>query len=641
MKQSKRGLTLIMDPDLIHFALNSHLSPQGLVDVLHARRKPRPLSDSSFRPWPGAMAIKDWTNKANEPALHFAKSFMNFCVWQWNLALTYPTFDRHTGDDDVQCAFPRLKYHPQLVAMHSSISNNTLIMNTGLTFGDNTSPSNWEPIARARQQLAQHFWLNEPETVLEKAQQYLPPFQFAPPATDSERVAFAVAIPDSINQGVMDADGRRRAPTYDHHVDDNMYGDISDLMPLAAAASVIALYDILGYPDGRIPDPISWDKFETVNGHLRRVVGWEFNTRDLTFALPADKRQALVTKLDEWRSKQSCTLIEAAELHGTLADASGANRKGRVMFFGFQNALRRTIRERYHKVKGYYSRQNKLQRLSMQLPKHLHHRLDSLIACDMAALIWKTKTIIPLPAPVQFELENLYSILADAQRPWSISIGHVVPRDAQFTSLGDACGTGGGAFCDELRYWFDIIWSPRTQQLFNCGQVHINILEFIVVLLQLAAAITRSEQGFLVEGREIKPLHKLLIRSDNSPSCNWAHKVSAKSERGQLFVSIYADLIERTQLTIDCTHVAGSDNDLADFISRPPAEPITHNIRCQQIFLKEPKLQSHNFFRLDPELLSCLVSRLSTVQWQASPPLPKQLGRFETVDSTTSCSVII
>ena len=133
--------------------------------------------------------------------------------------------------------------------------------------------------------------------------------------------------------------------------------------------------------------------------------------------------------------------------------------------------------------------------------------------------------------------------------------------------LGDACGTGGGAFCDELRYWFDIIWSTRTQQLFNCGQAHINILEFIVVLLQLAAAITRSEQGFLVEGREIKPLHKLLIRSDNSPSCNWAHKVSAKSERGQLFVSIYADLIERTQLTIDCTHVAGSANDLADFIS--------------------------------------------------------------------------
>jgi hypothetical protein len=37
-------------------------------------------------------------------------------------------------------------------SMHSAISNNTLMMNTGLTFGDSTSPSNWEPIAQARQQ---------------------------------------------------------------------------------------------------------------------------------------------------------------------------------------------------------------------------------------------------------------------------------------------------------------------------------------------------------------------------------------------------------------------------------------------------------------------------------------------------------
>ena len=62
VKQSKRGLTLIMDPHLINFALNAHLSPQGLVDVLHPRRKLRPISDSSFPPNPSAMAIDDWTN---------------------------------------------------------------------------------------------------------------------------------------------------------------------------------------------------------------------------------------------------------------------------------------------------------------------------------------------------------------------------------------------------------------------------------------------------------------------------------------------------------------------------------------------------------------------------------------------------
>jgi hypothetical protein len=38
-----------------------------------------------------------------------------------------------------------------------------------------------------------------------------------------------------------------------------MYGNIPDLIPRSAAASVISLYEIMGYPDGPIPDPISWE----------------------------------------------------------------------------------------------------------------------------------------------------------------------------------------------------------------------------------------------------------------------------------------------------------------------------------------------------------------------------------------------
>jgi hypothetical protein len=42
VKQSKRGLTLIMEPNLIHFAVNVHVTPQGIVYLMHPRRKPRP-----------------------------------------------------------------------------------------------------------------------------------------------------------------------------------------------------------------------------------------------------------------------------------------------------------------------------------------------------------------------------------------------------------------------------------------------------------------------------------------------------------------------------------------------------------------------------------------------------------------------
>jgi hypothetical protein len=270
--------------------------------------------------------------------------------------------------------------------------------------------------------------------------------------------------------------------------------------------------------------------------------------------------------------------------------------------------------------------------------------MDSLIARDMATLLWKTKSRLHLSKSILFELEQLRTALMDLSRPWSINIGHVITRDAQFTSFGDACGIGGGAYCHDLEYWFDIIWSPHTRLQFNLGTVHINVLEFIVVLLQLAATITRAEQNFILPNTAtvIQPLHKLLIRSDNSPSCNWAHKVSAKSERGQLFVSIYADLLDRTQLTIACSHVAEAHNTLADFLSRPSSNPpLSHSYRCSQIFQMEPRLKSYHYFRPHPDFLSCLASRLSTVHWQASPPLPKSLGRFETVASIISSSVTI
>ncbi|KAI2501609.1 hypothetical protein MHU86_12880 [Fragilaria crotonensis] len=81
-----------------------------------------------------------------------------------------------------------------------------------------------------------------------KAAPFLPEFQFEPPATSEERALFAKAIPDSINTGVFDSDGKRRSPTYDHHVDDNMYADVKEF-PRSVAASVIALNEIVGYPN--------------------------------------------------------------------------------------------------------------------------------------------------------------------------------------------------------------------------------------------------------------------------------------------------------------------------------------------------------------------------------------------------------
>ena len=193
-----------------------------------------------------------------------------------------------------------------------------------------------------------------------------------------------------------------------------MYGNISELMQRAAAASIISLYEIAGYPIGKIPDPILWGKFGTSYGHKRRVVGWEFNTRSLTYyTLPADKRQSLKKLLAEWTPQSNFTILEAATLHGTLADASRANCQGPTLFFGFQNALLKTIQTRFNQIRGYNKRNGKVRKYKAELPKHLHHRIDAMIARDMAALLWSQKVKVPITPAVRSELTTIHNLIAN------------------------------------------------------------------------------------------------------------------------------------------------------------------------------------------------------------------------------------
>jgi hypothetical protein len=82
------------------------------------------------------------TNKANEPPLYFPRTLKEFFTWIWNLRISYPNEETYIGDDNATGAFRHVKYNPNLVAVHSSIVDNWLLMSTGQTFGDTTYPQN-------------------------------------------------------------------------------------------------------------------------------------------------------------------------------------------------------------------------------------------------------------------------------------------------------------------------------------------------------------------------------------------------------------------------------------------------------------------------------------------------------------------
>jgi hypothetical protein len=207
VKDIRWGYVLIMDPWLTFFVPNLHRTPLGMVDLNKLHKNPRPIFDSSFQPTPWAMAINDFTSKHTEPEIIFPKSWIQYLTWLWNLRITYPWVKLYLGDDDVSGAFHQVKYNPNLVAMHSFLVFGVLFMSTGQTFGDCTSPANWEPVARNRQQYAIYLWRQA--TTLARAGKYLPTLQFAAAPSKLVVATFVEATPGSLNQGVLDAAGKR------------------------------------------------------------------------------------------------------------------------------------------------------------------------------------------------------------------------------------------------------------------------------------------------------------------------------------------------------------------------------------------------------------------------------------------------
>jgi hypothetical protein len=643
-KDAQRGYNIHMDVDLVQFIPHLHLTPQGIANLEDPFKKDRPFFDSSFRPHLESFAINDWTSKDNEPPISFPTAFEEFAEFLWNLRISYPNEEIYLGDDDICGFFRHGKYNPQLVAMHSFVLRDSLFMHTSQTFGDCTSVHNSEPMAQARKQRAQFLWYKS--NTVQKAKPYLPEITLSPSPTKEESATFAQASPDKKHVGVFDNVGNRLPPPFQHYIDDNPYADIRKYVPQMVSASILALYDVLGYPNPQQgPDAISRDKLFTTYNWTRVFLGFLFNSRRMSIGLTPERIEILVATLTGWLAKRNFTLLEAAQLLGTLQHATRVNRWVRPYFFALQNAIRHEIRKRYYQTMTIYKRKSMQKDLEKELPPAVHKRIEAIIAVKFARPIWNSKAKLLATNEINWGLRRVLSALTDKKHPWEILIGHFVQREPNFQSYGDACLYAGGAFCSDLKFWFDILWSLRIRKAVKLSPkdpeyVHINQLEMVVVILQITAVIVRLEDLPPSRKQNLKhgvpPVPLLQTWTDNKVSKKWAHTVSASSPRGQALVSVLGELLRTRAGTLgtDCDWVAGEQNVLADKISRPDLTTSVFE-RRRQIFTMDSRLKSWDFFRPSLEFLSLLESKLFCDACQEPPQLPKNLGRFETAGSIT------
>ena len=83
---------------------------------------------------------------------------------------------------------------------------------------------------------------------------------------------------------------------YNMFVDDNLFAQTKLLMKHAMAASIEALYLILGYPEtDKRQNPLSLDKyFESIWSYNSIQLGININTRSMTISLTEKNRIAMI-----------------------------------------------------------------------------------------------------------------------------------------------------------------------------------------------------------------------------------------------------------------------------------------------------------------------------------------------------------
>ena len=119
--------------------------------------------------------------------------------------------------------------------------------------------------------------------------------------------------------------------------------------------------------------------------------------------------------------------------------------------------------------------------------------------------------------------------------------------------LTDACNIGGGVFLPSKGHWHYTNFLLDKPHLANA---HINIKELAMV--QEAIKIV----GPTSQGQHIRVL------TDNMTMMNWINKLTARSHTAAMILKNIAESAIKWDLTINCSHIRGCHNTIADTISR-------------------------------------------------------------------------
>ena len=447
MNKEDRNQFLIPLPMwLARFIKNLHVTPQGLV--VKPGKNDRLIWDGSFIPNWQATCINMMLSQATEPEIVYGTTFMKHLESIWNLRITYPNTDILLFDDDVKGAFRHSKYHPDIASAFSFIISNLLFIPLGGTFGSITSPANFEPIARARTHLAEA--LSYRRDLLKKYEHIINKVKFS--EEPQGNINYVQAVIDKFHKGCSNKEKTK----FNMFVDDSLFAQIRGFIKHAMAASIEALYIILSFPDViKRQDPLSLDKyFESTCSFKRTQIGIDINTRTMSIALSEKKRIAMLDELSHWHKKRkSFTLLQGVVLCGSLEFWATTSSWIRFIYDQLRSAVNKSLLNCSKITKS--KKEIKALITDLAHTKNIddHDLKEKHLRSKIARDTYKCEHKAFIDKEMRKELNIMIQILSNPQKfSLQTPIAHIITREADFTSYGDACLEAGGGYSQNL-FW--------------------------------------------------------------------------------------------------------------------------------------------------------------------------------------------
>ena len=632
VKEDKRDNVLTLPSWIADFIPHLMLTANGLVIIVG--KNDRFVFDASHMITLDSVPFNHLVDNINEPDIVFGDAWERFLQYVYNLRITYPTRDILLMADDVTAAFRGPKYNPNVISAKAFFALRYLLIPTGLTFGDTTSPPNFEPFARARIALAKE--LSKGNEPIPAYDDYLTAVRFAPKAPPN--TVFARARKDSLNPGVLDASGNPLPCEFNMHVDDNLYAAASEAdMRWAMRCSIHALNEIWGHPEPHLrPNACDFDKFVSEDvGHVRKTLGYTTNTRTMTVTIPEDKRQAMIDELrTTWGpQRRSFTLLEAAKLLGTLVSLCRICPWGIFLFTNLHHAMTDIMRSNSKRLWNSPEYRDLIKNRDLTRGHPTESSRFKWFSSKTAKAIWDCKAQTWITVQVRAELDFIATVFSNPMiYLWESPIAHLIPLEPDYAGWQDSCLSGAGGFSFQLFFWWVVEWPSFIQQRSirflkkgDTNLISINLLEYAAIIVGLAASIVAWEKM----PQHSRPQHPmLLLWTDNTTAESWTRRISGlKGPQGKGLARLFAHLLMFSDVGVRAAYVEGEQNVIADHLSRIRHTDDFSQFTYPALEQKFPRLATCRRFQPSPELISALFTTLST-GFTTLPETRMPLGRM-------------